>query len=237
MSDAAPAVDPHAPGRIGTRLLAVGLLGAGALIWFGWYASTKAEDEQNSAVAAATPVSVERIFDDFDRPNGPLETDQEASPVWSVLGTELLITDGNLESTGGDETSIAVTDPGWSDVSVGLVVGNVTPGSGLLFRFVDFNNHWSVVAAPEFATWNLVLTVNGEAVQSWPTGLTGTDSGTRLAVQAQGPEIQVFVNGLPVVRTVDPTFQPATVAGVLATPGAVASFDEFFAIESAVPGA
>lgn len=232
-----PSADPYAPGRIGTRLLAIGLLGAGALIWFGWYASTRAEDEQNEAITAATPTSDERIFDDFNRPNGPVEADQQAKPTWSVLGTELLIVDGHVESRGGDDTSLAVTDTGWSDVSLGLVVDDAAPGSGLLFRFVDLNNHWSVIAAPEFATWNLVLTVNGEVVQSLPTGLTGTDPGTRLAVRAQGPEIQVFVNGLPVVRTVDPTFQPATVAGVLATPGVVASFDDFFAVESAIPGA
>lgn len=246
MSDANSTTDPYEPGRIGSRLLALGLLGAGALIWIGWYASTRAELEQNTALDAARPVAAERLLDDFDRSDGPLASvetnsasmdEEEAALRWQVLGTGLVVVDGHVESNGGDQAALAVTDTGWSDVSLGLVIDEATAGSGLLFRFVDLNNHWSVVAAPEFATWNLVLTVEGEVIKSIPTGLTGTEPGTRVAILAQGPEIQVFMNGIPVARTVDPTFQPATNAGVLASPGAVASFDDFFAVEAAPPGA
>ena len=220
--------------RIGSRLMAIGLLGAAALIGFGWYASTRAGEEQNDAVTAAIPVTAERILDDFERPDGVLGDDESADPSWSVLGPELMITSGRVVSDGSDQSSLAVTETGWADVSLGLVVDDAPAGSGLLFRFVDLNNHWSLVAAPDFATWNLVLTVDGETTQSLATGLSSNTSGTRLAVLAQGPEIRVFVNGQPVGSMVDPTFQTATAAGILAPSGAVASFDEFFAVDAPV---
>lgn len=229
--DDAPRTDDDTS-RIGSRLLAVGLLGAAALIGFGWYASTRAGDEQDDAVAAAIPVTAERILDDFERPDGVLGADESADPAWSVLGPELEIIGGQVVSDGGEQVSLAVTDTGWPDVSLGLVVGDVVAGSGLLFRFVDLDNHWSLVAAPGFATWNLVLTVDGSVARSLSTGLTSTDPGTRLAVLAQGPEIRVFVNGQPVGSVVDPTFQTATAAGVLASTGGVATFDEFFAVDA-----
>lgn len=230
-------IDPYEASRIGPRLLAIGLLGAALLVGFGWYASTRAEREQNAAVAAAIPTSNERIFDDFQRSDGILGRDETATPVWNLVGPDLRLTNGQVESDGGQQTTIAVTDTGWADVSLGLVIPEPTVGSGLIFRYVDLHNHWSLIAVPEFATWNLVLTVDGEIAQSHATGLSGTEPGARLAVLAQGPEIQVFVNGLPAVRTVDPTFQTATVAGFIASPGAVATFDDFFAVEAATPGA
>ncbi len=220
--------------RIGSRLTAIGLLGAAALIGFGWYASTRAGEEQNDAVAAAIPVTAERILDDFERPDGVLGDDEASDPKWSVLGPELKIIGGQLVSDGSDQASLAVTDTGWADVSLGLIVGDTPAGSGLLFRFVDLNNHWSLVAAPDFATWNLVVTVDGEIIQSVATGLTSTAAGTRLAVLAQGPEIRVFVNGQPVGSIVDPTFQTATAAGVFASSGGVATFDEFFAVDAPI---
>lgn len=216
------------------RLLAIGLLGACALIATGWYVSSRANRENAEATTAATPTDVWRVVDEFSRANGPLDGDD---PAWSVLGGEWSIVGEQLQSDGSGQASLAVTNTEWSDISVGLVVGTSTQGSGLLFRVIDFNNHWALVASPDFATWNLVLTVDGEVTQSVPTGLSGTDPGTRLAVLAQGPEIQVFVNGVPVAGIVDPTFELATTAGVFASPGAVATFDDFFAVEAAPPGA
>lgn len=220
--------------RIGSRLMAIGLLGAAALIGFGWYASTRAGEEQNNAVTAAIPVTAQRILDDFERPDGALGGDESTEPVWSVLGPDLMIIEGQVVSDGGDQPSLAVIETDWADVSLGLVVGDTPAGSGLLFRFVDLNNHWSLVAAPDFATWNLVLTVEGEVTQSQATGLSSTAAGTRLAVLAQGPEIRVFVNGQPVGSVVDPTFQTATAAGIFAASGAAATFDEFFAVDAPI---
>ena len=222
------------PAASGSRLMAIGLLGAAALIAFGWYTSTRAGEERSDAVIAAIPVTAERILDDFERPDGVLGDDESVEPAWNVLGPELMIIEGQVVSDGSDQPSLAVIDTGWADVSLGLVVGEVPSGSGLLFRFVDLNNHWSLVAAPDFATWNLVVTVDGEITQSLATGLTGTAAGTRLAVLAQGPEIRVFVNGQPVGSVVDPTFQTATAAGFFASSGAVATFDEFFAVDAPI---
>ena len=217
-------------------LIAGGLLAVATLLAFGWYLGTRSEDQQVEAIIEALPDS-DRRLDDFERPSPtPLEGEAPRGTTWSALGASIIAGGGSavVAPVPADETALALTDTGWSNLSAGIAVGHAPAGAGLVFRFVDLFNYWSIVAAPEFGTWNLVLTVEGQAGQSHATGLSSTEPGTRVSVAMSGPEIRVFVDGAPVFIIVDPTFEQATTTGLIAQAGTDASFTEFFAVQDQV---
>ncbi len=220
-------------------LIAVGLMFVAALLGFGWYLGTRSAHERATAVAAELP-NTERHIDDFGRDDvDELAGETPDGSQWSALGTSFILESGLATISAGNEgeVGIALIDTGWSDGTVGATVATTSAGTGLIFRFVDIFNHWSLIAAPEFGTWNLNLVVEGESIRSESIGLASTEPGARVSILMDGPEIRIFVNGAPTIVIADPTFELATSSGVISVASTGGAFDEYYALHDSTSNA
>ncbi len=219
--------------RLTARLVGGAMLAMVLLLGAGLYLGSRSDTERVSAVIAELP-STERVFDDFVR-NDAAQLGEIVSgeTPWSTVGTEFSVGDGQaMIGAGADgERGIAIVDTGWSDATIGATVATAPVGTGLVFRFVDIFNYWALTAAPDFGTWNLVLVVDGETIRSEATGLSSTDPGVRLSIRLEGPEIQIFVDGSPMLTIIDPSFETATSAGLISSASSDGGFLEFYAIQ------
>ena len=196
------------------------------------------ERSEQSAIALsvssqdATPGS---LLDSFDRSSvGNLGAESPTGMIWLSLGDGFNLRDGLaiVNSNSQGETAMALVDTKWADAEIGATAGNVVAGSGIVFRFQDLQNFWSLVAVPDFATWNLQLYRDGEIAGVWKSGLSSVEPGTELSVVTIGDDIHVSINGEQSISIVDPTFRSATVAGLISTTGSGASFSVFGANEN-----
>ena len=228
--------------QLSPGVLLVYLAVIATLIGVGWYAGTRSADEQRAAHADDVDTSGQ-VSDDFSRPAGSLPMLLQGSAgagelTWASLGSGFEMTSAGtaqVMAAPPGETSMALTDPGFGDVTILSTVTNAPPTSGLVFRFQDVFNHWSLNAAPEFGTWNLVQVADGAIAYSKSVGLSSTEPGTTIAISLDGPSISVFVDGSPVLALVDRTFQQATTVGLVALNGSGAAFDEFTVVINDLP--
>ena len=229
--------------RLSPRVILVYLLVIGAMLALGWYAGTRSNEERRIAISIGTDTGDGQLSDNFERPEstgGPVAlgpTDDPKGLSWAALGTgfEAVGGTGRVAATPAGETSMAITNPGHADVTLLAVIDHAPQGSGLVFRLQDVFNHWSLISAPDFGTWNLVLTVDGQIAYSQGVGLVSTEPGTALAIGLNGPNIRVFVDGQPALALVDPTFQQATAVGLIGVNGSGAAVDEFTVAISQLP--
>lgn len=200
------------------------------LIAFGSYLGNQAQNDRRE-LPAVVPVPV-RLVDSFQRLDPTtLDVPNPTGLTWLSLGAGFDVANGvaQVSSLGDGGPTIAVVDTTVPDLVVGITIDSAATGTGLVLRFQDLFNFWSVVAAPDYATWNLVLTRDGTVVESWPVGFASTASGTKLSVAAQGAEIRVLVDGALFLTVIDSTFQDATLAGIISTTGSGGSLTDFFA--------
>ena len=101
--------------------------------------------------------------DTFDRPDGDLgqtETDQE----WDVLSGQWVVADDTatlLESAASGPNLAVVADgtgPGLTEVTLSAVAR----GTGMVFRHLDAENHWTVTARPAAGTWTVHRVLDGQ---------------------------------------------------------------------------
>lgn len=86
-------------------------------------------------------------------------------------------------------------------------------GQGIVFRFVDEKNYWSLRAVPDFGTWHLAKVVDGVETKVADVFGPVTD-GTAPAVQLQGDVIAIYFDGLPNLAISDPTNAGANQVGI-----------------------
>jgi hypothetical protein len=156
----------------------------------------------------------------FDK---PLRTLNGAS---TSAGVPWRVTGGNFLSDG----HAALADPALKQtLAVVKMKGNVTrvrahlksiaTGSGIVFRYADDRDYWSVVAAGQYGTWNINETIHGSTLYVGNTG--GLDLNTKdstVEVQLDGPTIRVLINGKVHSKMVIPDLQHANGVGMIADP-------------------
>ncbi len=206
---------------IGWALLA-GLLGLGW--WFG-----SPEQQRSLAPTSTTEPPLAPIADDFERLRSvPLDGVSGNAIQWTRLGEAFVAVDGVATVTDGDGTnSIALIGIDTTDGRIDAEMAWAATGSGIVYRYQDDANYWSLISVPDFGTWNLTLTVNGEILRSWPTGISELGPGTQIAVDARGVESRVFVNGELKLTVLDETFSDATGVGIIAQSGTQAAVSNF----------
>jgi len=151
--------------------------------------------------------------------------------VWGVKGHA-----ARVVKSAGTKPSSATVDLGTSDGLVRVTEAVVENGAGIVFRYRDANNYWSVQASPHFATWVLVKVINGKAKQVANSGFSATRNGASVNVQLQGPRIQLFVNGILLKTVEDSALNGATKVGLFAS-GPAATSARFTSFLAAPPGA
>jgi hypothetical protein len=181
-------------------VVAVVALGVGFDRWFG------ARDRLGSAEARASPVLAEA--DGFNRADqeGLTRPDNpdfwQTDGVWNVVG-------GQAKPTG---PAVALTrvlgGPGAFEVQV----RDATPGTAVVFRWEDANNHWRLRPL-EDGPWVIERMENGRSVGVTRTAdLLGFED-VRLLVEFNGDEVLVRSQGRLQCTVVDATFVDADQLG------------------------
>ena len=154
-------------------------------------------------------------FDDFDERTGSLAgTSTPEGFTWEVPEGQFVVDDGSVRASRGVK-SLAVLDLGRVPETIDAEFGGIENGAGIMFRYADPANYWSVVAARDFGTWNILKVVNGAAkfVGNTRVGLSPDGS---LEIRLAGPSIRVVVNGQERAAIVDGALQQATGSGLVA---------------------
>lgn len=179
----------------------------------------------------AAPSSDAIMWDDFAVESADLEDQRlDWRPVqgrWSVDAGTLVLRDAPEALP-----SLAVTDIGGPDGTVSVTMPEIAEGTGIVFRYQDQSNYWSLVAVPGFATWNLSKVVENERRLVGNTGLAPIGEFTSVGVRLDGPIIEVTIDGRVLLEVTDEFLADETIAGLTAEQmGSVQGrWDDFYAI-------
>ncbi|MFN3216140.1 MAG: hypothetical protein ACE367_06560 [Acidimicrobiales bacterium] len=120
--------------------------------------------------AGEAAVSIERFDQDvFSSASGPSE--------WTLDGPwRVESADGAAAVDSGDDgPAVALIDLGGPYGLFQATFPVTADGAGLTFRHIGPANHWAIVGAPSFGTWNLIRVVNG--TEEFVTNLGSVDAG------------------------------------------------------------
>jgi hypothetical protein len=160
------------------------------------------------------------IYDRFDRDSGTTSIGTtETGQAWTIVGAPWGVQNGqaSLGASDGGKRSVAVAGLGTGDGTVQVTMTKVVAGGGLVFRYHDAFNFWSVTAAPKFGTWNIVKVVNGQTTNVGNLGGVSVVDNTTIRAKFQGDHIAFEINGKEVKSVDDPTFATERYVGMIAT--------------------
>jgi hypothetical protein len=198
-------------------LAVVMALVTGALGGFGAGYLVGDEKNENYIVASAlTTATVEPIAESFDGNPGSLDGRAVASNgdlTWKVISGDFQVDGGVVTAKVSSGDSAVAVLSGISQISSLAMGFNTTaPNSGMVFRYQDDQNYWSLVASPKYGTWLVDRVVDGKASRIGNSGYSG---GKNIEVVLVGGTIQVWVEGLLKNTIRDATLSDATGIGII----------------------
>jgi hypothetical protein len=106
---------------------------------------------------------------------------------------------------------------------------NVEDGAGLVFRYRDPDNFWSLTASPADGTWIATRVVDAQPTIMAEIPATTAD-GTTVTVAQRGPELQILFEGVEAIRVTDPALVDQRSSGLIAAADGDGSarFDRFY---------
>lgn len=174
-----------------------------------------------------------RVVDGFDRIDSADELGDADGGRWQAVAGTWGVQAGRavlVRPAPGRPVHLAVVDPGTANVTVSATATGMAPGWALVFRYRGPSDHWLLVAAPGFGTWNVVAVEGGQRRQVANLGLAPTAAGTRATVQLRGDQVKVFLAGRFHRALTAPADAGATGVGIAALgPAPGASWDDFAA--------
>jgi hypothetical protein len=106
----------------------------------------------------------------------------------------------------------------------------VSGGSGIIFRFGDSLNFWSIQAEPAYSTWNIVKTEDGKPTFVGNSGLTEMRKSSTISVTLSGSEISVLINGKKLKTISDSTGAKNLGVGLLGSISATSTIWQQFSV-------
>ncbi len=174
--------------------------------------------------SASTPdsrVSTSAAGDDFATPASDLGATTTLDGVdWRVPSGSVSVADGSArvdpDPTATATPAIAVVDIGRPAGQVRSTIADASTGAGIVFRYVNGDNYWSVLAAPGYGSWNITKRVDG--VDSFVANLVYTYSSdpTDVVLVLDGSSIEVTV-GKGTRTVADPALAYGSAAGLIAS--------------------
>lgn len=171
------------------------------------------------------------VFDDFDRPGNALSLGKAGSgQSWERVAGYWGINDGVAVRTADVPglPSLTVVPQAKGDGLVEVTMSTVEPGAGLVFRYVDPGNYWSVTTDPALGTWKVARVVDGksELVTEFSAPSKG---GTTITVTLNGPLLRFLVEAVEYFQISDQTFEGQLQAGLVSPPDSTgkARWDRF----------
>lgn len=132
------------------------------------------------------------LQDDFQRPDGAVGSPVVGGPYTVVAGTWAI--QGGALRTSASLANAYMTFPAVRDIDITWVDRNMSGASGMVFRWVDVNNHWLLYQpVGTGATWTLARRVAGNYITFW-TGEVA-DATDVVRVICSGRFIYVLING------------------------------------------
>ena len=189
----------------------------GALGGFGaWYLVGDKKNENDAVAPAAKTATVEPIAESFDGNLGSLDGRAVAGTAdltWKVISGSFQVDGGVVTAkvSSGDH-ALAVLSGISLINSFAMGFNTTATDSGLVFRYQDDQNYWSVVASPKYGTWLVDRVVDGKASRIATSGFTG---GSNIEVVLVGGTIQLWVEGLLKTAIRDATLSDATGIGII----------------------
>jgi hypothetical protein len=185
-------------------------------------------------LGGVTPV-IEDGFgrEDTDEGLGTTETGEEWRSVngeWRISDEEAAVAAG-----AGDRPAIAVVRGGNSNRLTEATAVTVEAGAGIVFRYQDPDNFWSLTAAPDDGMWVATRVVDGAPTVVAEIPAATTD-GTTVTVAQRGAELQVLIEGVEAIRVTDSALISQRSSGLIAPAGGEAArFDRFYVGDMPLP--
>jgi hypothetical protein len=160
------------------------------------------------------------VADTFDRDDSPgtLGNSGTGEPWQAVAGT-WGIADGRAIANGGatDTPNIVVVPQGSGDGLTEVTMMKVEEGAGLVFRYLDPENYWSVTANPGVGSWSVTRVIDGDAelVSEVPGP---TDDETTVSVTQDDSVVRVLLEGQEYLSLTDAALGDQLQGGLIAAP-------------------
>ncbi len=175
-----------------------------------------------AAVVLATRPRERKVMDNFnvERPSlsGSRPTIGAPHTTWAVPSGSFAVTGGYAVAPDPGSTSIATIDVGSPVRSVRADLGAVANGAGIVFRYQDPSNYWSLSAGVPYGTWGISKTLGGFTSYVGNTGLTLDPAGGTVEVRLTDTLIKVLLGGKERQVVFDESLNRATKAGLYAYP-------------------
>ena len=175
--------------------------------------------------------SLERVVSDtFDRADAPvLGTAGTGQPWQAVAGTWGVRADRAVTSGGADGApNIAVVPDGSGDGLTEVTMMVVEEGAGLVFRYLDPENYWSVTANPGVGSWSVNRVIDGdtELVSEVPAP---TNDEITVSVTQDDSVVRLLLDGVEYLSLTDTALGDQLQGGIIAAPDTVgdARWDRF----------
>jgi hypothetical protein len=155
---------------------------------------------------------------------------------WTVAAGEARTVDAaGLGEDRAELPWIALVELGSPDAAMQLKLATSADGAGMVFRYLGPSNHWAIVAAPTFGTWNLIRVRDGVEELVANVGSVNAGDGATIGVLLDGDRIFVTVDGTITHVEVDATHASGTQAGLWAGTSTArnARWDDFVAVAAA----
>lgn len=129
----------------------------------------------------------------------------------------------------GDEPSMIVIPGGPAERLTEATLTVVEEGAGIVFRYQDPDDYWSMTAKPSVGIWTVTRVVEGEPTVVAEIPATTAD-GTTVTVAQRRDELQILVDGIEAIRVTDPALRAQRLSGLITAPGSDGSarFDRFY---------
>lgn len=164
--------------------------------------------------AGLEPVAI----DTFDRADDPSSLGQAGSGQrWeSVNGTWGIRDDAALTRGGaGDEPFLAVIPQGTGNGLTEVTMTVVEQGAGLVFRYLDARNYWSVTANPGVGSWSVNRVIDGES-ELVGEALGPTNDGVTISTTQDGSTVRVLLEGEEKLSLTDAALGEQLQGGIIA---------------------
>lgn len=177
------------------------------------------------------------VVDTFDRPdNASTLGDSGTGQPWQVDAGEWGIEDNSAFRVAGapGAQSIAVVPVGDGDGLVEVTATVVEQGAGMVFRYLDPSNYWTITANPALGSWAVHRVIDGQQELVGELAAPTAD-GVTVTITQNEALLRFLVDGIEYLRLTDATFEGQLQAGIVssAESNGAARWDRFLTMRTA----
>lgn len=175
------------------------------------------------------------VIDTFDRADSrsALGDSGTGQPWEAVAGTWGIEANAAVTRGGSpDSPNMAVVPDGTGDGLTEVTMTTMEDGAGLVFRYLDADNYWSVTANPGVGTWSVTRVIDGDAQLAGEVAGPTAD-GTTVSVTQDGSVVRILLEGDEYLVITDAALGEQLQGGIIASPDTTgdARWDRFLVME------